>query len=316
MDRRTAIGIGLLAIAIAGAIPLAVSNYLLREGIFLFVVASLAVSFDFLRRVGLVNLGHTTFFAVGAYVTGILVMQYGSHPILAIAVGLVGVVVYSVVIGLPLLRLDGGYFTMASLALVLLAHRLVFNLSDITGGYRGVQLNSPISVLESYYLFLGCLVLVVLIHYTVGKTKYGIGFASIKYNPSVASMFGVRVQRYKLYAFVMNGILSGFIGSLYILYIGSIVPDSVLGLSITFLPATAALFGGPGTFLGPLVGSLILGSIDSLLADFFGGFSLFMYGLVLVIVGIYTPKGFVNASIERFPWMPSIDTIKARTDDE
>lgn len=314
MDRRTAVAIGVLAIIVAALIPLGIRSYLLREGINLLVVASLAVSFDFLRRVGLVNLGHTTFFGVGAYVTAILIVRLGFHPLLAIALGLVGVVVYSVVIGIPLLRLSGGYFTMASLALVLLVNRLAFNLKDLTGALRGIQLDNTIGVLESYYLFLGVLVLIILVHYYVGKTKYGVGFASIKHDENVARSFGVRVQRYKLYAFVMNGILSGFVGTLYVLYLGSIVPDSVLGLGITFLPATASLFGGPGTFLGPLIGALVLGFIDSLLATYVGGFTLFLYGFVLVLVGIFTPKGFVNAFIERFTWMPSIGTIKAPID--
>lgn len=317
MNRRRAwLGAGLLAVAVAALIPLLVRGYLLREGINLLVVAALAVSFDFLRRVGLVNLGHTTFFAIGAYVTAITIVEFGIHPLLGIGLGMIGVVIYSVAVGFPLLRLEGGYFTMATLALVLLVHRLAFNLESVTGGWRGVQVTSPIGVLESYYLFLVCLIGIILVHYIVGKTKYGIGFAAIKHDESVASIFGVQVQRFKMYAFVMNGILSGFIGTLYVLYIGSIVPDSVLGLGITFLPATAALFGGPGTFLGPLIGSLVLGFVDSLLATYIGGFTLFMYGLILVLVGIYTPKGVVNTVIERYPWMPQLSTIRAPIDDD
>ena len=250
---------------------------------------------------GYVNFGSAGFFAIGVYTT-VVVYQTIQLPILATiplaaaAAGLVGLAT-----GYLTLRLRGVFFAIATLALAIVLQTLIVNWAFV-GGARGVYILRPqsVPVFGSYarYLFavmLGLAILSVLIARAVENSWLGRGLAAIRDDETAAECSGVPSLRLKLIATALSGALMGAAGAPFPYFITYVDPNTAFSLSIAMNTIAMPLIGGTTTWAGPVMGALLIGSLQQYVTvTISSAANLLVVGVLLVVFIIVAPNGIVG----------------------
>jgi branched-chain amino acid transport system permease protein len=256
---------------------------------------------------GYVNFGSAAFFALGAYSSVAIYKLITENdfyrmpiPMLMLIGGLVsGVVGFGM--GYLTLRLRGAFFAIATLALAVVLQTLVVNW-DFVGGSRGAYIIRPeqIEPIGNYirYLFLIMMVLAVAaiaIARLIEHSRLGYGFASIRDDELAAEAAGVPTLRLKLIATTISGALMGMAGAPFPYYIGYLQPSSTFGLDYAVNSIAMPLIGGTTSWIGPLIGALLLGSLQQIATvTISSAVNLLIVGCLLVIFVIIAPNGIVG----------------------
>jgi branched-chain amino acid transport system permease protein len=256
---------------------------------------------------GYVNFGSAAFFALGAYSTVtiyrlITELEFYRMPIPVLM--LVGGIVSGIVgfgMGYLTLRLRGAFFAIATLALAVVLQTLVVNW-DYVGGSRGAYIIRPeqIEPIGNYirYLFLIMMLLAVAAITTarlIEHSRLGYGFASIRDDELAAEASGVPTLRLKLIATAISGALMGMAGAPFPYYIGYLQPSSTFGLDYAVNSIAMPLIGGTTSWVGPLIGALLLGSLQQIATvTISSAVNLLIVGFLLVIFVIIAPNGIVG----------------------
>ena len=256
---------------------------------------------------GYVNFGSAAFFALGAYSTVAiykLITEYDFYrmpiPVLMLIGGIVsGIVGFGM--GYLTLRLRGAFFAIATLALAVVLQTLVVNW-DYVGGSRGAYIIRPeqIEPIGNYirYLFLIMMLLAVAaiaIARMIEHSRLGYGFASIRDDELAAEASGVPTLRLKLIATTISGALMGMAGAPFPYYIGYLQPSSTFGLDYAVNSIAMPLIGGTTSWVGPLIGALLLGSLQQIATvTISSAVNLLIVGFLLVIFVIIAPNGIVG----------------------
>jgi branched-chain amino acid transport system permease protein len=256
---------------------------------------------------GYVNFGTAAFFALGAYSTVAIYKFVTEHdfyrmpmPILLLIGGAVSAVV-GFGMGYLTLRLRGAFFAIATLALAVVLQTLVINW-DYAGGSRGAYIIRPetFGPFGSYirYLFLIMLLLAVAaltIARLIERSRLGFGFATIRDDELAAEASGVPTLRLKLIATTISGGLMGMAGAPYPYYIGYLQPDSTFGLDYAVNSIAMPLIGGTTSWAGPLIGAILLGSLQQIVTvTISSAVNLLIVGCLLVAFVIIAPNGIVG----------------------
>jgi len=269
---------------------------------------------------GYVNFGSAAFFALGAYsavamhklsagidryfpesLTGL------AHAILPLPIPALIVIggIISGLIGLGTgyltLRLRGAFFAIATLALAVVLQTLIVNW-DFVGGSRGAYIIRPtdVPILGSYiqYLFVVMLVLSIVAIATarlIEQSRLGYGFATIRDDEIAAEACGVPTLRLKLVATTISGALMGMAGAPFPYYIGYLEPSSAFGLSYAVNAIAMPMIGGTTSWVGPLVGSILLGTLQQVATvTISSAVNLLIVGLLLIGFVIVAPRGVVG----------------------
>jgi branched-chain amino acid transport system permease protein len=250
---------------------------------------------------GYVNFGSAAFFALGAYTT---VFFSKFHPLPIPLLMLIGGGVSGLAglgMGYLALRLRGAFFAIATLALAVVLQTLVVNWNYV-GGARGAYVIRPESVwlIGSYvnYLFLLMLALAVLAittARTIERSRLGYGFATMRDDELAAESSGVPTLRLKLIATTLSGAFMGMAGAPFPYYIGYVQPASAFGLDYAVNAIAMPMIGGTGTWIGPLVGAILVASLQQWASVTFSSeLGLLVVGLLLVGFVIVAPSGIVG----------------------
>jgi branched-chain amino acid transport system permease protein len=253
---------------------------------------------------GYVNFGSAAFFALGAYST---VFLHKTYPLPIPLLILIGGTVSGIVglgTGYLTLRLRGAFFAIATLALAVVLQTLVMNW-DYVGGARGAYVIRPNSIAVgpwtiSYmqYLFATMLVLAVVALTTarlVERSRLGYGFAAIRDDELAAEACGVPTLRLKLIATTLSGAFMGMAGAPFPYYIGYLQPSSAFGLEYAVNSIAMPMIGGTTSWVGPLVGALLLGTLQQIATVTISShLNLLIVGLLLVGFVIAAPNGIVG----------------------
>lgn len=263
---------------------------------------------------GQISLGNSAFMVVGGYTTALLATRQGWAPLATIPVAAVLSAIGGVVVGIPALKLRGLYLGLATFALALSAPSLVRHFDSLTGGSQGIYVsgagNDPFGLVESgqitseqwlYYLSLVILVLFYLLTRGLLRSDVGRAFRSIRDGETVAVANGVSLRYYKTLAFAVSAMLAGVAGSLNVMAISYIGPDSFdVGVALALLVAVA--IGGLGTQAGPIVGALFYVWIPNYVQEVSrAGPELafarpdLVYGVLLVLLMYFVPQGAVGS---------------------
>jgi len=250
---------------------------------------------------GYVNFGSAAFFALGAYSTVALHRLYPLPiPAMLIAGGVVsGVVGFGM--GYLTLRLRGAFFAIATLALAVVLETLIVNW-EYVGGSRGAYIVRPetIAPFGDYikYLFLIMMLLAVAAitaARVIERSRLGYGFATIRDDELAAEASGVPTLRLKLIATTMSGALMGMAGAPFPYYIGYLQPSSAFGLDYAVNSIAMPLIGGTTSWVGPLIGAILLGSLQQLATvTISSAVNLLIVGLLLVGFVIVAPNGIIG----------------------
>lgn len=275
-------------------------NYWLQVLTFLFLNIVLAQSYDIVGgQMGYINLGHITFFGVGAYAFGILFNQgVGLLGSLVLAAGLV--VAFAALISYPFFRLRGAYFSLAAFGLLKLMEHLTINLGWLTGGSNGLKIAPADRVVPVYYLSLGVVAAVLLATWLLGRSRLGLAMQTIREDEEVARDFGVPTFRVKAQALMLSSVFPGLMGGLYTWNINFIDPGQVYGLKIALTPIAMAMLGGSGLLIGPVLGAVFLYAAEEVIWTKVAHLQGAMLGLVIVLVGLFMPGGLARlAPVQR-----------------
>jgi branched-chain amino acid transport system permease protein len=283
---------GLGALVGFALLPLLTSStYLVAFFLSVFITAILAQSYDWVGgHMGYLNLGHASFFGIGAYTFGIL-FRAGLPALVAFLAGIVLAAAFAVAISYPFFRLRGAYFALATFGLVALLELLASNLSRVTGGSEGLTLPSGYRLYGAYYASLGLLAVVVAATAWLAGSRFGLALVSIREDEEVAGAFGVNAFGVKCLALVASAAVAGLAGGLYCWYLTYIIPGTVFGLDVAVGPIVMAMLGGSGTVVGPLLGAFVVDGIREVLRLKTPYLALTIYGVMLVVVGLFLPGG-------------------------
>lgn len=297
------VALGLLSLTIESLAILSVATTL-------FMWAALAQAWNILGGYGgYLNLGSAAFFGVGAYTAAILQYNLGWSPFQTAVLGGVTAVVLAVVIGIPSLRIRGVYFAILTLILTFLVQRLAFDL-PITRGALGIFIDPVDATARGveqvfYWVFLGIALVTTLVVRAIERSRFGFALVAIKEDEDAAEILGVRTNRTKLYGFCAGAFIMGLVGAVFAYRVTFIDPDAAFSIGTSINPVIMAVYGGAGTWQGPLIGSAIVVLVGEFLRVTFGGIGLFgetvpaevsrlIFGGVLVVVALFARNGIMG----------------------
>lgn len=257
---------------------------------------------------GVLPLGHTLFAGIGAYTSTLLFIELGLTPWIGMFVGAFLAMIAGFLIGLPTLKLRGAYFALSSIAF-LEGLRVV---TENTKVLFGVKINGPQGLLLPlkgnslyyfqfdnkiwyYYTILIMTAVVLYITYKVSVSRLGYYLMAGGEDKEAAEALGVNVFRCKMIAMLMSTFLTALGGTFYAQLVRYIYPRGVMNLEFAFEIAFIAIVGGRGTIAGPILGSFLLVPVAELTRIYLGGsylgIHLVVYGIVLMLVMIFEPRG-------------------------
>jgi branched-chain amino acid transport system permease protein len=288
-----------LAVIAAAAIPLVMTDqYILGVMITTLILLVLNISWNFVLGVaGVWNFGQLAIYALGGYGAGIIMLHSVSPWLALLAGGVVGTIA-AVLLAFPTLRLYGIYTSLLTFAFAEVIQYVILNDgSGLTGGsfglpivpglYASMSLDS--SAKAYFWTALAVVVVSTLVLAAVGRSQLGIALRGIRDAPAYAAARGVNPLRYRILAFGLSGFLAGIAGGLYVSYDQSISP-SVMGLTPMSVYVTMMVIGGLGTSTGPILGTILVQIVATLLVTHPGA-EFTILGIFLLVVVIFVPEG-------------------------
>lgn len=281
------------------AAPFALGGYWMRVLTVVFIFATMAEAVNIIAGyTGYPALGNAVFFGTGAYVAAIAANELGVSLAPAIVLAGLGCVTYAVVLGLPILRLSGRYFLMATLGLMEITREVVLNL-DITGGAQGQIFPSVTSdpVLANrlfYYLGFGLLLLTALATWWIQNHNIGLALRAIKFDEEAARAMGINTTVYKTAAWAVSAFFTGMGGAVYGYFLAYVEPAAVYEITTTVRMYIEHVFGGAGTVLGPLLGAGILELLSEFVWARFTELHYLILGALVVLITLFVPKGLMH----------------------
>lgn len=259
----------------------------------LFIYALLAISFDFLTNyVGLVCLGGALFMGVGGYIAGSLNAILGLPPVLTIIIATLGGGAICTILLLPCLPLRGIYFAIVTLVYPLLLGRVI-EATRILGGTDGMPgLSTYPSTWVDLYLVIGVTALILFGLRRLVNEDIGLVFRGIKDNDQTVTACGINITAYRTRAVFIASAIGCFAGA-YLCHLYGWVGLSFFALDFSIIPIAAAIVGGMGTLVGPLLGSAIIVPLSEILRAF-GGLRIVFYALILILFIAFRPEGLMN----------------------
>ena len=311
--KSTAWGIVLAVIvALLAALPWIGNTVLVQFGINVLLLATLAQGWNIIGGfTGYPSFGNSVFYGLGAYGVAIAMVQYHLPFWVGMLLGLGLGIAFAGLLGLAVLRLKGHYFAICTLGLALVMTAIVSNL-EIAGGNIGLVLPLLRSEVLFYELALGLLVLATLTIFWLSHSRFGLGLIAIRENEQGAAVMGVNTTLYKVLAFMLSAAFTALAGGIYAYYITFIDPVGVFDIGLNVKMIIMAVFGGPGSVLGPVVGAFILSVISEVLATKVTSIASMFFGIVIVIAVVFMPRGIAHLvqHIKRAGWRYFIDNVR------
>jgi branched-chain amino acid transport system permease protein len=279
------------------------SKFIQGLGIEIFVLALYALSYDLIFGfTGLLSFGHAMFFAVGAYLSGVLIKTFELSLVATVGLVFLAGIVQALLFGMVLPRVKGITFALVTLGMAAVFHVLVLSseLVEYTGsdvGLQGVIVPDWISPasnrLTLYFISLAVLVLIYSMYQRFVNSPTGRVCTAIRENEGRAQMLGYNTFYFKLVALIISSITAAFAGTLHTLY-QPIVSPNVAGLGYTVTALLIILIGGVGTLSGALVGAAVFRLLDFGLRRYLGEGASFINGAIYVLIVLFLPYGIVG----------------------
>jgi branched-chain amino acid transport system permease protein len=287
--------------AVLAAVPLVVrSSYSLQLINLTLLTMIVVVGLNFITGyTGQINFGQAAFYGIGAYVTGLL-SKAGLSFWVCLPASMLACALFSLLLGLPTLRLRTYYLAMATIGFGEIARLVFVHWEPVTGGSSGLRDIPPIAVAnvslgahwQYYCLFLCLLGVALLVAARIRDSRIGRAMMATRDNELAAQMSGVDTVRTKLFAFLLSAVYAGAAGAAYAAYTGYVSPDQ-FGNQQAVLFFTMLVVGGNGTLIGPVVGSAFLSVLPELLR-FLEEWYLVLYGVGVIACITSLPEGLVG----------------------
>ena len=307
-------------LALLAAVPAVVtSNVVLNFLVFALLIAVVGQGWNILGGYGgQYSFGHAVFFGTGAYVTAILQARYGVNAWLGLCAGIAGGALVGAGIGVLGFRagIKGPYFALLTLAFAEV-FRIISSVSPITGAGVGTLLKLDLrpeafqfqSRVPFYWIAVGFVGVSLFIAHAIENSRFGAYLMAVRENEDAARALGVDATRVKLAAMTLSGAMTAAAGCLYVQYFLFVDAGIAYGPWISIEALLAPIVGGVGTVLGPLLGAVVVrafGEATKLVTGDAPGLDLVIYGVVLVAVVAFAPRG-IAGLLSRWMSAPPVE---------
>jgi branched-chain amino acid transport system permease protein len=303
----------LIVVTLAALVPIFTDNVSMREDFFLILMlVILASSVNIIMGyTGYVSFGHIVFFGLGGYFAFYLMQTYQVHLILAALVGGVVACLVALIIGIPVLRLRGAYFALATIG-INEAVRAFMNNFDTFGGALGMFFNY--SVYDAYggakaagqlgyYAMLVVALLTIAASFLIKKSKFGLGLLAIREDQDAAQVLGINPARAKVITYVISAFFPALAGAIFFFKNGIIEPGIAFDLQRSIESLVMVMLGGYGTVTGPIIGSIVYDRLRSSLITnpTLSSLHLVIAGILLLLIVLFVTAGFVGWLRQHLP---------------
>lgn len=303
--------------AVAGLAPFVVKDAFFLDALVLILIwGAAAAAWNIAGGyAGQVSLGHSAFFGLGAYAAALAVTRWGLSPWTGILIGAGIAAVTGMVIGFLSNRLKGPYFVIATIALSQVLLIAASRLKGFTAGSEGI----PVPFRPGFWtlgiadksmwvwIVLVLAILVYLVQVYLERSRRGFQLAAVREDEDAARSLGVPALHLKVAAIAVSAAFTAVCGALWAQYIGFVDPAYVFSVDVSIKFALASMIGGVGTALGPFLGAALVTTLETSLRAQFGGVGaqfigtyLILYGLALILIVRYAPRGLVGWIAERW----------------
>jgi branched-chain amino acid transport system permease protein len=296
------VGAALFLVAVFAMTQVVRNQYPFFAGYVILQFIVLAVAWSILGGyAGYVNFGTSAFFGVGVYTAVFLVKATGAPLVAQIAAATIVGALLGFAVGLLTLRMQGIYFSIATIAISIVIETSVTNWRYV-GGAAGIQIERP-PVMELFndyvqmLLFVQALlvVLAVAIARYIQKSWIGRGLQALRDDELAAECAGVPTLRLKLLACVISGALMCAAGAPAAMYVQYADPSSVFNLNYSVTVLAMALIGGTAHWMGPVLGAILLGVTQQVLAVTISSeVNVLVLGVMLVLFVVAAPEGILG----------------------
>jgi len=287
--RRTYVTLLIAAVLALAVLPFVAGNYWTRVFTGVLMFATLAQAWNVITGyTGYFAFGNVAFFGVGAYVTAILVIK-GSVPVfVAVLIGGVLAAIYAALLGFPLLRITGHYFSIATIGVNLATRETVRNLPELTGGGSGLTMPIATFYRIVYFSMFGLMVFCIAAVYFLMRSRTGFALRAIGADERAARSMGINTTNYKVLAWAFSALFFGLVGGLYAYWFSYIDPTMVFNPGDAIKVVAMTYLGGIGTIPGPIIGAFLL---ELVVWGQFLEFHLAVLGIIIILVSIVMPAG-------------------------
>jgi len=285
----------LVPVVIAFALlPRVYSNHLLLFNFVVFLVLAQGINVIY-GFTGYLPFGYVGFFGAGAYGFSLLVLHLHAHPVTALAAGGLAALLLGVILT-PLLRLEGAYFAIATLAASEAVVQVLSNpnLTEFTQGPYGIRLSGVYAPRFAYGMAVAILAFTFVVVIYLRNSRFGLALRAIRENPISAGMAGVNVVRARVIAWLLSALIAGLIGAVYAWYISVFYPETVFDLGMSIFAIVFALFGGTATVIGPLLGVAILYGVYNGIGIAAPQYFQLIYGALIMVLVLFLPNGVLS----------------------
>lgn len=298
------LSVGLTAVILLAVFPwIGVPVYFVSFVYTILMYVCLASSWNLIGGyAGYLSFGHVAFFGIGAYTTAILANNFGLSAIgtvlSAIPAGAVAAVI-AILVGYPCLKLRGPYFAVITLCFAFVVDLATKNLAFL-GGADGLWIKAmdlPVEASRGILceLMLLLATVTVIVSMKINYSKFGAGLRAIKEDEEVAQTMAINAPLLKIKAFALSAFFPGVAGGLHAYYLTYIHPDIVFDVNISILIVLMALFGGGSSWLGPVIGAVLLSLVNEALSTFVKAeLARIIYGSLFIVVIIFMPDGIIS----------------------
>jgi branched-chain amino acid transport system permease protein len=288
--------IAIATVALLAAVPWIGDDLIIHFGISTLLLATLAQSWNILGGfTGYVSFGNSVFYGLGTYGTAIAMAQFNQPFWLGLVMGAILAIVCALVLGIPILRLRGPYFAIATLGLSAAMGAVFANL-PIAGANIGLILPLTRADAMFYELSLGLLVVCTGVVAWISRSRFGMALIAIREDEDAADAMGVHTALYKVLALVLSAVFTAIAGGIHAYWITFIDPASAFDLTLNVQMVIMAVFGGPGTVFGPVIGAFILSVIYEYLSSSISTAAALLFGIVIVVAVVFMPKGIMDVA--------------------
>jgi len=301
---RPAAGLGVGAVlAVAIALPFWLGGFRLYQFTLVLIYAIALLGLNMLTGYnGQISLGHSAFYALGAYTAAVMMDRWRIAYGWTIPAAGVLCLVVGFLFGIPALRLEGLYLALATFALALAVPQILKYFESWTGGSQGIVLSKPNAPFGlpltpdqwAYFMTLGTAVVLFALATNLLARRTGRAIVAIRDNPIAAQAMGINTARYKSLTFAVSAAYTGVAGALSALAVAFVAPDAFSYLvSITFLVGT--VIGGLASIAGAVFGALFIQFVPNWAQDISKAAPAAIYGVFLIGFMYVMPRGIAGA---------------------
>jgi branched-chain amino acid transport system permease protein len=292
-----AIGVVLVVLAVAAALPFVLSNYQVGLATEMLIFGMLAMSIDILAGfAGRTSLGHGAIFGVSGYVVVYASAQAGLPPAVAFVLGVIAATFVAIVFALLAVRTSGVYFLLLTLALGMIVWGICLRWTQVTGGENGMRGDVRPGFLVTHRAFYwAVLVATTFVSYAMWRfvrSPFGLTLLGIRDSESRMKSLGYNVPLHLFMGFAVSGFFAGVAGALYAMF-NNFVSPSTVALAQSVEGVLMMIAGGVGTLFGGFVGAAAIITLENVVSAYTERWQTVL-GLTFIVIMIFAPEGIIG----------------------